>query len=423
MDKIITGFNFIKKPFQYKAVSSKSYTHRYMICAAMARGVSEIKNSSLCEDTLATAFALKEFGIGVDIDEEKKIITIRSKSGMTVPEKPVFCNESGSTLRFMIPQALHFGELIKYSAGELLSKRPIDSFSELFKKNKIKYDFDNGFPISVNGELSAGDYEIPADISSQFASGLIMLLASKKGESNIKLTGKIESLDYIKMTIDVLKDFGVDIDIEKSTIKIKSNGRLNSGNYYVEGDYSQAAFFIAIGILSNGIELSNIKLKTSQADRRILKAIENMGVRVERMGGMLRIYPTRPKACVFDVSECPDIAPPIALLMALASGKSKITGAKRLRYKETDRLSNIAEELNKIGGNVKVEKDSLIIDGVESLKGGKADSHGDHRIAMMLSAAITRCTGEIIISNSESVGKSYPDFFEDFKKVGGLINE
>ncbi len=423
MDKRIIGFAPPTKTVTYPAVSSKSYTHRYIISAAMAEGITLIKNASICDDTLATVNALRAFGVHIDVDYLNRTMRVDSRDGLSLPKSPVFCSESGSTLRFMIPQALRFDKWVWYDSGPLLSKRPLNSYKDFFDRVGVLYNSKKAPSFGVKGLLSSGVYSIASDVSSQFASGLAMFLSSKNSSSTIKLTGKIESLDYIKMTVDSLREFGVDIKLNGFKIEIAEGDCPKSGEYIVEGDYSQAAFFIAMGALGSGIKISGLKMNSSQADRRMMMAIEDMGIDFEEEGGVFTIYPSRPKPCIIDVSECPDIAAPIALLMSLADGNSIIKGASRLRYKETDRLETIAQGLSSIGADIRVLKDGLSIRGVSRLRGGVGDSQGDHRIAMMLASAAPASKGEILIKNAECVKKSYPGFFEDFKSVGGISDD
>lgn len=425
MKTVVGKFGLSSAGVTYRAISSKSFAHRYLICAAMARGISEIKDINLCDDTIATAKALQSFGVGIDIDYKSKTAIVRAKSGLCAPERTVECSESGSTLRFLIPQALAFDEWVKFGGRASLLKRPLDSYIDFFNANGIQYDYDGSLPIAIKGYLSAGNYDIDASVSSQFASGLMMFLGMQSKDacqaSVLRLGKNPESIDYMKMTAESMGKFAVACRMESNKISIQCGQSYQPRSLRVEGDYSQAAFFMVIGALSGGIDIKGLSLASKQADRRILNIIESMGIKTEYMHGLIRIYPSRPRACNVDVSQCPDIAPQAALLLSLAHGKSKVIGAKRLRYKESDRLTSIAAALNAIGARVLVVGDTLQIEGVDYLKGGTASSKGDHRIAMMLAAAAPMAAGDILIEDSGCVAKSYRDFFDDYVSVGGQI--
>ncbi|HHY13268.1 MAG TPA: 3-phosphoshikimate 1-carboxyvinyltransferase, partial [Thermoanaerobacterales bacterium] len=280
--------------------------------------------------------------------------------------------------------------------------------------------------LTLCGNLTPGKYKIRGDVSSQFITGLMFALPLLGGDSRIVITTPLESKGYIDLTISALKDCS--ITIENKNYKeffIKGGQRYRPTDYYVEGDFSQSAFWLGAGALGADIICENINNKTFQGDKAILEIISNMGGSLEygensiAGKGPLIVY----DEITIDVSQCPDLAPVIAVLGSLRKGRTKIVNAKRLRLKESDRLKALSEGLGKIGAKIEELPDSLVIEGQETLEGGIVDSNGDHRIVMALAIASMRCKNPVIIKNSDAVNKSYPGFWNDFVKLGGEIFE
>ncbi len=405
---------------EYTPPSSKSICHRAMICAAYNCNESIIKNANICDDTLATAKALSNMGASVLIDKNNKIIKISQADFPCTPAQAIFCHDSASSLRMMIPQALNLNQQVEFTGSSHLAKRPLDAYFDFFKSNNIFYQLlakeEHYFlPLKIKGNLEAGHYTISAKKSSQFASGLMLFLGAKNAKSTIKLTGKIESLDYIKLTSQVMNHFGVPVNITDNMINI-DNTVYQHNNIIVEADYSQTSYFIALGLLDKGIMIKNLNKNSIQADRRIIDFIRKMQADIDFTTETLIIKPSTLKACNLNVEECPDLAPTLAGLLSVAEGKSIISGCKRLIYKETDRLHNTVKELKKLGANIAVEDNKIIINGVKHLHGARVSSHNDHRLAMMLTVLNPVTKGTIEIDNKDCVNKSYPKFFKDIEE-------
>lgn len=386
---------------------SKSVAHRMIIAAALADGTSTISNLSGSADILATINCMK--ALGADMGSNGDIAIINGIS--SVPGSAVLdCNESGSTLRFLIPVACALGVNTEFRGGGKLPQRPITPFLDEFPKHGIKFDFsqaENGasLPCSVSGKLTAGRFEIDGGISSQFITGLMFALPLLNGDSEIVLTSHLESKPYVDITIGVLQDFGCEIIESKDGYLIKGNSVLKPFSGSVEGDYSQSAFFYVANALGSDIRVDGLNENSSQGDKQIVE--------------ICRAFSKNHAPFEIDCSDIPDLVPILSVLGCFCKGKSCIYNAARLRIKECDRLAAMEDCLNRIGGKVSSTVDSLIIEGVDGFNGGEVVCYNDHRIAMSMAVAATRCNAPLIICGAECVRKSYPDFFEVYRKIGG----
>lgn len=422
MDKIIIKPKLLKG--NIVVPSSKSLGHRGIIAAALSRGISRVYNIQLSKDIEATMELMKELGAVVNIEDQNLYIDGR-KMFSYEKKLDLRCRESGSTLRFLIPLALtKDGDYIFHGEGKLIS-RPLEPYYEIFEEKGIKYSREeDGLPLKVSGKLTSGTYRVRGDISSQFITGLLFSLPILEGNSRIQITTKLESKGYIDLTLDILKDFGIEIENNNyKEFNIRGAQKYNSRNYYVEGDYSQGAFFLVAGALGSSIVCSGLNKDSLQGDKVILDILEAMGCNVEESKEGIKVKPSKTKGIEIDASNCPDLVPILTVLASLSEGETKIVNAKRLRIKECDRLHAITKELNKLGANIIELEDSLIISGVNELKGGEVDSHNDHRVVMALAIAATRARGNVIINNPSAVEKSYPNFFKDYFKLGGEGDE
>lgn len=390
---------------------SKSIAHRAIICAALAKGRSVITNISFSEDITATVNAMRLAGADISVKDNSIIVV-----GIERFEKlgsSIDCNESGSTLRFLIPIMISlFGEACFTGKGRL-GKRPLDVYYDIFKAQNIDYAVsDDPFSLLVKGRLSSGVFQVPGNISSQFITGLLLALPLLDNDSEIAITSTLESKGYIDLTLQTMKAFGVTVSNENYTrFFVKGNQKYTSTDYAVEGDYSQAAFFEVANFIGNDLDICGINQDSLQGDKQILEILDTLKTAQEN------------DLVVIDGAQCPDIIPIAAVAACLRKGKTRFINVGRLKLKESDRLSVVVEELSKIGGNITATEDSLVIDGVDTFYGTITDSHNDHRIAMMLAIAATRCCGALTINGYECVSKSYPDFFEVYKSLGGDLCE
>lgn len=403
--------------------ASKSIAHRLIIGAALSNGISHIDNISYSKDILATIDCLRNFG--TEIEENGNKLIIKGSSGVKSKGGDFNCRESGSTLRFLIPIALTVENSVYFHGQGNLTVRPLNTYLKIFDEKNIKYSLNRGrLPLHIEGKLSCGIYNVEGDISSQFITGLLYSLPLLDGDSEINITTNLESKGYIDLTIDALNNFGIDIENkEYKKFIIKGNKTYSTGNYKVEGDYSQAAFFLAAGLLGGEINCLNLNLKSIQGDKAIIDIIRKMGGHIKIVGDNIKTQKSKTKGIIIDVSDCPDLVPILAVLASLSVGRTDIINAHRLRLKESDRLKAITTELNKLGADVSELNDSLIINGKESLDGGEVVCYNDHRIAMALAIAAIKCKNPVVINGSEAVTKSYPGFWEDYRKIGGNIVE
>ena len=414
-----------------KIPPSKSYSHRAVIAAALAESKdnrkSKIDNLKFSVDITTTTDIMENWG--AKINREESSLEIVGNSGKVVPrDKYVQCNESGSTIRFLIPIGItNENELIFDGKGKLVD-RPFDSYYRIFDEQEIFYKNENGkLPLEVKGKLKAGNYEIDGNISSQFITGLLYALPLLDGDSKLIINKNLESKGYIDLTMEILKLAGIKIkNNDYKSFEIKGNQKYKPFDYTVEGDYSQVAFWIVAGIISanrdNEIKCLHVNKNSLQGDREIIEIVERIGAKLEIFDDYLIVKPSKTKGTVIDISQCPDIAPILTVLGALSEGETRIINGERLRIKESDRITSIKTELNKLGANVNEEGDSLIIQGVERFNGGvTVNAWNDHRIAMSLAIASSRCEKEIVLEEAESVRKSYPHFWDDFVKMGGSI--
>ena len=408
---------------------SKSYSHRAVIAAALAENSrkSKIDNLKFSVDITTTTDIMENWGAKVN-REESSLEIIGNGGKVVTKDKYVQCNESGSTIRFLIPIGITSeNELIFDGKGKLVD-RPLDSYYRIFDKQGIFYKNENGkLPLTVNGKLKAGNYEIDGNISSQFITGLLYALPLLDGDSKLTINKNLESKGYIDLTLEILKLAGIEIvNNNYKSFDIKGNQIYKPFDYTVEGDYSQVAFWIVAGIISankdNEVKCLHVNKNSLQGDREIIEIAERMGANIEIFDDYVLVKPSKTRGTVIDISQYPDIGPILTVLAALSEGETRIINGERLRIKESDRITSIKTELNKLGANVAEEGDSLIIQGVEEFKGGvTVNAWNDHRIAMSLAIASTRCEKEIILEEAESVRKSYPHFWDDFVKMGGEI--
>ncbi len=405
-----------------QVVSSKSLSHRYIIAAGLASGTSIIKNVLDSDDLTATKNALSSLGVTFDdnqvIGKELKVI-----------QNEIDCNESGSTLRFMIPISMLLREEIRFTGKGRLPQRPLDVYFDIFKQKHLHYKLENSdsnLPLTVKGPIKPGFYQMRGDVSSQFLTGMLFALPLLKKDSVIEMTTPIESKGYVDLTLDVLKMFGIHVLSVDQYFYIKGNQSYIPKEVTVEGDFSQAAFWMVAGLIGDEITLKSLNPISKQGDSKIVDIIKDMHGEIEYIDKerIYKIEPSKTYGVTIDLSQIPDLGPILMVLAGLSEGYTKFIGCNRLRMKESDRLDAMYQVLSKLGVKMEINGDEAVIHGQNSFNGDiELDTFGDHRIAMAIAIAAIRADGPITIDHAEVVSKSYPNFFEIYKKLGGQIHE
>lgn len=398
---------------------SKSLSHRAIIAASLCKGKSVINNIVLSDDVLATLEIMEK--VGVKISRNPHQLVIHGQGKIAVGDDNFFdCNESGSTLRFLVPVLALSRQKVVFTGKPALFKRPMQVFETLFKDQGFCFQ-QSEKSIILAGTLSPDTYPIPGNVSSQFISGLMFALPLLNGDSKIAITSPLESAEYVDLTIEMLRHFQIRIEKVEDGFLIPGNQTYRSATIDVESDYSQLAFFAVAGMLSGPITCKRFLPGSLQPDRRIIEIVRAMGGSVTEKKGEYTFSKSKTIGRSIDVSQCPDIAPVLALLGALSEGLTTIDNAQRLRLKETNRIKTTSDSLIALGVPVEVNETAFVVTGVPALNGGVFDSFGDHRIAMTLAVAAIRAKAPVVIKNAEAINKSYPNFFKDYQSLGGDV--
>lgn len=421
--EIITG----GKPFSGTITipPSKSISHRALLAAGLSRDTCHIMSALDADDIEATLDCLLSLGVESQVAKSTTRnlaldVDVQGIGANWQDKSVVKSRESGSTLRFMIPIAMvSEGERIFEGEGRLV-ERPITPYIEMFDKTGVDYTYNGRLPLKVNGVLKSGTYTVPGNISSQFITGLLMALPVLDGDSHVIIEGELESASYVELTLDVLDAFGIDVKRSENGYFVKGGQSYKGCTYEVEGDFSQAAFFIAAGLLGDEpLRLKGLSANSKQGDRAMINIVKSMGGVIDWEEDDLVVHPSDLHGTTVDLKDCPDLGPIVSVLGALAQGRTRVINAQRLRIKESDRLAAMTSELKKLGAHIEETPDGMIIDGVKSLMAGQTESWNDHRIVMALTVAGIKTFGSIRIAGADAVKKSYPGFFEDVKKLGG----
>ncbi|NLL45996.1 MAG: 3-phosphoshikimate 1-carboxyvinyltransferase [Clostridiales bacterium] len=407
-----------------RAIPSKSFAHRLLICSALSDRKTFVKCTGTSEDIDATVRSLIALGAGIDRSEEGFEVTPIPEQG-ALKRRLLDCGESGSTLRFMLPVACALGTDSSFKLAGRLPSRPMSHLEDELKKHGCNLSGQGGDKLCASGQLRPGHYILPGDVSSQYVSGLLFALPLLQGDSQIEITGNIESKDYIYMTLAALEEFGIQIEFCGNRLNIKGGtGYKSPGKAEVEGDWSNAAFWLCAGALGgSGIECRGLNTASIQGDREVLDIVAKFGAEVKCRGDSVTVKPSVLKGLEIDARDIPDLVPALSAVAAIAGGTTVIKNASRLRIKESDRLQTVAGTLSALGADITETEDGLLIKGRPRLTGGVVDSCGDHRIAMMAAIAAAACVKPVTIKNAEAVNKSYPNFFRDFRSLGGRANE
>ena len=379
---------------------SKSAAHRALICSYLSGGgaVNGIIDSA---DMRATTGALKALENGSEV---------------------IDCIESGSTLRFLIPVAAALGKSVCFTGSGRLPERPIGYYITLLRAHGVECESNGCLPLKISGKLTGGTFEIRGDVSSQYVTGLLLALPLLDEDSRIVLTSPLQSRPYVDMTLKVLSDFGIKIEERENEYIIPKNQSYKARSYNVEGDWSQAAFFLAAGTINGDITVNGLDFSSAQGDKEIVELLERFGADIKKGENSISVKKSDLKAIEIDAKNIPDLVPALAVVAARAEGKTVINNIERLRIKESDRVESVVSNLKKMGINAAQTPSSIIIEGAQSVLGAPLCGYNDHRIVMAFSMLALTAEGETVISDAQSINKSYPTFFEDYNSLGGRAN-
>ena len=406
-----------------KAIASKSVAHRLLICAAFANAPTRILCEETNNDIEATAACLNALGASIK-RRAPYYDVVPVAPGNIIKGATLPCGESGSTLRFLLPVAAALGADCSFALEGRLSDRPLSPLREELEAHGITLSGKN--PLTISGKLGGYEFSIDGSVSSQFVSGLLFALTLLPISASLTVTGRIESAPYIDITCDALSLFGAPVQRKENKYIIGEKNSLISPSYLeVEGDWSNAAFPLALGALCGDVEVCGLNPDSSQGDRAIIDILLRFGadITLSESGSSYIARRSALRGIDIDASQIPDLVPVLATVASVADGKTRIYGASRLRLKESDRLFTVCEMLTRLGASIEETDDGLTIEGVSALSGGSVSSHNDHRIAMSAAVAASISENSVEIDGAEAVSKSYPAFWNDVEALGAKISD
>ena len=402
---------------EISAIPSKSMAHRLLLCAALAKEPTQIGCQGTSRDIAATADCLRALGAEIE----------QTETGFSVTPGPVQspcilpCGESGSTLRFLLPVAAALGLDAAFSMEGRLPQRPLAPLDRELETHSAVLARPEPDVLRCTGKLRPGEYTLPGNVSSQYISGLLFALPLLDGPSVLTVTGTVESAPYISMTLDALGQFGVEIPVKNQVYAIPACGYRSPGLAQVEGDWSNAAFWLCAGALGGGVTVTGLRPDSLQGDKAVFDLLTGFGAGTRTTDGHYTVTPGSLRPLDIDAAAIPDLVPVLAVTAAAAAGTTRIYNAGRLRLKESDRIETVWRLLTDLGADAEQTDDGLLIHGGKPLPGGTVDSCNDHRIAMAAAVASTLCAGPVTVLGAEAVEKSYPGFWTDFERLGGKI--
>ena len=406
-----------------RAIPSKSQAHRALICAALADKPTTIECEGGSDDITATLDCLSALGAKIERESSVYIVSPLKRDAHDIAT--LGCGESGSTFRFMLPIVGALGRKASFVLKGRLPERPLSPLYEELVRHGAELSPHGVVPFFTEGKLAPGHYSLDAGVSSQFISGLLFALPLLDGDSELQLTGKAESFPYIELTLAMLEIFGIRTEFKDNVFYIHGRQIYRSpGTAHVEGDWSNAAFWLSAGAIGSGsITCTGLNLKSKQGDRAILDILTKFGAHIEvkENDSTVTVSGGKLRGIEIDARDIPDLVPILAVVGAKAEGKTVIRNAARLRTKESDRLAAVNAVLRELGADANETADGLVIHGSTVFKGGQVSSCGDHRIAMSAAIAATVCAEPVVIKGAQAVNKSYPGFFDDLRLLGPLV--
>lgn len=403
-----------------RAISSKSDVHRFLMAAALAKGISRVHFTTLSDDIAATVGALRAMGAVIDVTGKDGDFTATVQGGSAMPSGAVLdANECGTTARLLLPIAAACSDSFTLTGKNGLCKRPFSDLCDTMAQNGTTAS-DTHLPITTSGRLHSGVFAIRGDVSSQYISGLLFALPLLDGDSEIRLTTPAVSVGYIDMTLSMLAMFGIAVEKTEGGYLVKGNQTYTPvAEYFAEGDWSNATFWLCAGAVGKCLTVRGLRPDSLQKDRMVLDILAKAGANIIRSENEITIEYAPLHGIDFNGEDIPDALPALATVLALADGESHIRGGARLRIKESDRIATTVAMLKALGADIAATDDGFAIVGVKSFTGGDVDAANDHRIAMCAAVASQCASGPVIIRGAECVNKSYPTFFDDFRKLGG----
>jgi 3-phosphoshikimate 1-carboxyvinyltransferase len=401
------------------APPSKSYMQRAIAVSLLAKGKSKILYPSYCNDAIS-ALNIAE-ALGATIVKGEDFVEI--DGGLNLKSNQLNCGESGLGMRMFSPIAALFDKEIFLNGEGTALTRPVNMVETPLKKLGVDVESNNGLlPLKIKGPIKNGVVEIDGSISSQFLTGLLITLPVFEKNSIIEVDN-LKSKPYIKMTLDVMYDFGVSVsNFDYQIYKILGNQKYMPTEYAIEGDWSGAAFPLVAAAINGKVTIDHLKVDSFQADRAIIDVLKKAGANIEIDGDKITVSKSELHGFQFDATHCPDLFPPLVALAAHCKGMTSIKGMVRLIFKESDRAKVLKEEFSKLGVQIEVFSDKMIIHG-GGVIGGVVHSNNDHRIAMAAATIALKAKRPVIIEDAECVAKSYPNFFEDIQKLGVEVND
>jgi 3-phosphoshikimate 1-carboxyvinyltransferase len=398
-------------------IPSKSYIHRYLIAAALADEPTEIIALTDADDVRRTAACMNALGAKISYKDGKfKVIPISTPNRKAVLD----CHESGTTLRFIIPVAAALGTTAEIRVSGRLATRPIKALLDCLAEHDVTAS--NSFPLKISGKLTSGGFRITGSVSSQYISGLLLALPLLDGGSRIIIENTLESKDYVEITVAVLKKFGIQVEELDNGYLIKGGQKyVSPGTIKAEGDWSNAAFFAVAGAIGGDIKINGLDPYCKQGDKAIVDVLKSAKAWHTMIDGTLHVKKSPLIAFEMDAKDTPDMVPVVSVLAACSAGTSIIKNVQRLRDKESDRLDAVINTLTALGINAASDGETLMVEGGDFRGDATLQGVNDHRMVMAAAVACLAASSACTITDPRAIKKSYPNFFEEFKRLGGSV--
>lgn len=406
-----------------QAPTSKSSMQRGCAAALLTKGTTVIKNPGRSNDDKAAMDVIQKLGAQVQDKGHELIIT---SNGVQPASPEINCGESGLGIRMFTPIAALSAQPITIIGTGSLVVRPMNFFDEIFPQLGIAIQSNGGkLPLNIQGPLQPANIEVDGSLSSQFLTGLLMAYAAAGAKDVTIKVRDLTSKPYIDLTLAVMKHFGWEVENKNYDEfyfrDLTRNPKPETRNYTVEGDWSGAAFLLVAGAIAGNITVKGLDVSSTQADKAILQALMSSGARISIQDQQIEIGPANLKGFQFDATECPDLFPPLVALASYCQGTTVIQGATRLTHKESNRALTLQQEFGKMGIDIQLQDDLMIIKGGTGVQGALVHSHHDHRIAMACAVAALKATGETVIEEAHAINKSYPEFFDHIQSLGAVV--